>query len=127
MPISYERRDDQRLVVLKVEGPYDSNEFVEVMRRHEMEGAWAFGTLWDLRHMSGRPTTSDLWSFSSAYAHDPQGSSRERGPIAVVTTDDEMYRSACLYAVMAQPRLQIDVFQQMDEAEAWLASRLSAR
>ena len=127
MPISYERRDEKSLVVLKVEGPYDSNEFVEVMRRHEAEGAWAFGLLWDLRQMSGRPTTNDLWSFSSAYAHDPQGSSRPRGPIAVVTTDDEMYRSACLYVVMAKPRLHIDVFKQIDEAEQWLVNRLSSR
>jgi hypothetical protein len=126
MPISYERRDAQGLVVLTFEGEFASNEIAEVMRRHDAESAWELAMLWDLRQMTGHPTTDDLWSFSRAYAHDPQEPSRRRGPVAVVTTDIEMYRRACLYVVMARPRLDIDVFQSMDDAEQWLVNRLAA-
>ena len=127
MPISYARRDAQRLVVLTVEGPFSAAEIADVMRRHEADDAWELGVLWDLRGMTGQPTTDDLWSFSRAYAHDPRNPSRSRGPVAVVTTDSEMYRSACLYVVMARPRLDIDVFERLDEAEQWLAGRLAKR
>jgi hypothetical protein len=120
MPVSYERRGAERLVVIRVDGQFEAREIVEVMRRHDAEDAWEFSVLWDLRAMSGQPTTDDLWSFSRAYAHDPHEPTR-RGPVAVVTRDGEIYRTACLYAVMARPQLEIDVFRQIDEAEQWLA------
>ena len=127
MPISYERFDDRQLVVFTVDGPFDAATINDAMSRLDAEDLWTDAVLWDLRKMSGRPTTDDLWSFSRAYVHDPHEAPRERGPIAVVTDDEGMYRSACLYVVMAKPRLQIDVFRQIDEAEGWLVNRLAPR
>jgi hypothetical protein len=51
---------------------------------------------------------------------------RARGPAAIVTTDDEMYRRACLYVAMSRPQPDSDVFRDVDEAEGWLTSRLAA-
>ena len=74
--------------------------------------------------MTGLPTTDDLWSFSRAYVHDPHRSTPTRGPVAVVATDDEMYRRGCLYVAMSRPALEIDMFRELDEAQQWLAERL---
>jgi hypothetical protein len=123
MPIHSERRDADRVIIITVQGAFDAAEVKDLFSRQEADNTWTYSVLWDLRQMLGRPSTDDLWSFSREYAHDPHGRRPARGPVAVVTDDDDMYRTACLYAVMAQERLQIDVFRQIDEAEKWLADR----
>jgi hypothetical protein len=125
MPIHSARREADRLIVITVQGAFDAAVTKDLLGRHEADIALAYGVLWDLRQMTGRPTTDELWSFSREYAHDPHGRRPPRGPVAVVTDNDDTYRAACLYVVMAQARLQIDVFRQMDEAEQWLADRRS--
>jgi hypothetical protein len=125
MAISYEQRDQQRIVRLAIDGPFDAAEAAGMLDRLDVEGRIAYGILWDLRRMTASPTTDELWSFSRDYAHQRADSADPRGPIAIVTNDDGMYERACLYVVMAQPRLEADVFRQIDEAEKWLTDKVS--
>lgn len=125
MSISYDRRDQPSMVLLTVDGPFEADEIAGMLNRLDDEGVLSHGVLWDLRRMTGHPTTDDLWSFSRAYAHHRPKSAQPRGPIAVVTDDEDMYQRACLYVVMAKPRLEIDVFRSIDEAEQWLTDKLS--
>jgi hypothetical protein len=126
MPISYDRLDDERMVVVTLDGTFESDDIVEVMRRVDADSLWSYGMLWNLRHMSGSPTTDQLWFFSRAYVHAADGPPKTRGPVAVVTVDDEMYRRGCLYVAMTRPQLDIDVFRDLDEARTWLSARIAA-
>ena len=126
MPMSYVRHDDRHLVVVTIEGTFDPSEIVEVMRRLDEDDIWTHGVLWDLRQMSGQPTTDDLWFFSRAYVHAPERPQRARGPVAIVTADNDMYRTGCLYVAMSQPRLDADVFRDVDDARTWLDGRIAA-
>ena len=124
--VSYECRDDERLVAITIEGEFNITEIHEVLARHGAERNWELGTLWDLRKMSGTPTTSDLWSLSQSLVHDPTTAPPRRGPAAIVTTNPAMYDTACLYVAMSRPELEVDAFRHMDEARSWLANRLAA-
>ena len=90
MAISYERRDEQRLVVLAVDGPFDAAETAGMLDRLDQEGTISYGVVWDLRRMTKSPTTDELWSFSRDYAHLRDATAEPRGPIAIVTRDEEL-------------------------------------
>jgi hypothetical protein len=59
-----------------------------------------------------------LREFAEATA--PRPGEPKRGRVAVVVTDPELYRKACTYALIARRNMAIEVFNRLDEAEAWL-------
>ena len=43
-----------------------------------------------------------------------------RGPIAIVASDEDIYRMACTYAILGRDRIRIKVFREREEADAWM-------
>jgi hypothetical protein len=122
MPIRYERDDARRRVAVTVEGPFAVADFLAVMERQRDDGAWTYGMLSDLRGMTGEPAIDDLRQFMSEAARTTQ----PRGPLAIVATDPVIYGRACTYATLARATLTVEVFRNLDEAEAWLTAKAQA-
>lgn len=122
MPIRYDRDDTRRLVVLTVTGSFDRREFEAAMARHTEEDAWTYAVLWDLRQMEGRPTLTDLQAFREQYVDDFPDVA-ERGPVALLVEDGELYRAACQHLALVGSRIAIDVFPEKHEALEWLERR----
>ena len=94
MAIRYERDDTRRLIVATAEGPYKTSEFVEVIQRQRADDAWSYGLLYDLRRTTGHPAVADLRELTGSVASSGATETR-RGPVAVLTSDPDLYRRAC--------------------------------
>ena len=116
MPVRYERDDARRRIVVTMQGPYALPDFLAVIERQQVDHAWAYRALYDLRGMTGHPTSADLRQSMSLAAQADQ----PRGRVAVVTADPVMYRRACTYAALGRSMMTMEVFRDVDEAERWL-------
>jgi hypothetical protein len=117
MPIRYELDDLRRRVVVTVDGPFAPEDFRAIIERRRADNTGAYGILYDLRGMTGEPTTADLRQFMGAAAQ----TTRPRGPIALLATEPALYARACTYADMGRSRaLVIEAFHDPGEAEQWL-------
>jgi hypothetical protein len=126
MPISYERDDTRRRVVITVQGPFLVDDALAIMARQRAEHTWPYGILYDLRGMTGEPTMAELRQVmtEAATQHLGQGS---RGPIALLATEPTLYSRLCTYAALGQSTsLTIGVFRDRAEAEQWLTARATA-
>jgi hypothetical protein len=124
MPIRYELDDLRRRVVVTIEGPFTSADFLAIIERRRADNTGAYGILYDLRGMTGEPTIADLQQFLSAAAQ----TTRPRGPIALLATEPALYTRACMYAIMGRSTaLVIEAFRDPDEAEQWLTTQAKAR
>jgi hypothetical protein len=125
MPISYERDDAVRRITAIWEGNYRTEDVIEIFERLRREGAWSYGTLYDVRGLTGHPSVSDLRRILEV-AKQPAPDGQSAGPIAVVVTQPVLYAMACAYAALGHPGL-FAVFRDRAEADAWLATNTRGR
>ena len=119
MPIRYERDDAHRRVVVIVQGTIEADDTFEVIERQRRGATWSYGVLYDLRLMTGRLTFAELRPILGGSS---QRRAVARGPIAILATDPPVYDTACSYAALGRSTLTIEVFRDLDEAEAWLTT-----
>ena len=124
MAIEYDRDDARRLVVLTGRGALVTSEILQVIERQRAEDTWSYGLLYDLRRTTGHPDLADLRDIMSKVAS-YAASERTRGPVAVLTTDPDVYSAACAYSALGRSKLRIEVFRELEEATRWLAAETS--
>jgi hypothetical protein len=122
MPVRFERDDGRRRVVVAVEGALQPDEVLGILAQRRTDGTVTYGTLCDLRSMTGRPTMGDLRHVVTESAARDAGQVR-RGPLAILATDPDHYIMACAYAALRQPTRTVEVFRALDEAEQWLTAK----
>jgi hypothetical protein len=124
MPARYECDDDRRRVTVTIQGDFAQGDMLAVIDRQYVEGTWGYGMLYDLRHMTARPTVRDLREvLKQAASHAEQ----TRGPVAFLITDPALYASACTYAALGRSRMRVSVFRELEEADRWLSEETSPR
>ena len=123
MPVSYERDDRGRRVVVTVQGALKKSDMLTVIARQRAEDTWAYGMFFDLRRVTEHPTLADLRELMDQ-ASSRQGES-PRGPVAILATDPVMYGVACTYAALGHAKLTVRVFRHVDEADLWLTAETS--
>jgi hypothetical protein len=124
MPISYERNDSRRRMVVTLKGAFQTDDVLAIMARQRVEHTWTYGILYDLRGMTGQPTFADLGQIMSQAAARRQGEG-PHGPVALLATEPTLYRRLCKYAALGRStRLTIEVFRRWDEAQQWLTVKL---
>jgi hypothetical protein len=117
-PIRYERDDSRHRAVISIDGPFNASDVRACVEQHRAEGAWSYGVLYDLRHMTTEPTRETLAVFAALTK--PRSGEPPRGPVAVVSTNPVVYGLACLYAAMVRAYATVSIFRDRDEADAWL-------
>jgi hypothetical protein len=121
MAFQYDRDDSRRLVVVTWQGAFATSEILEAVGRQRAEDTWSYGMLYDLRRTTGRPSLADLRDILNQVAA-IASTERPRGPVAVLTTDPDLYRAACAYAALGRSTLRIEAFRELEEATRWLAA-----
>jgi hypothetical protein len=121
MSIRYERDDARRRLVITMLGPFDTADFLAVSQQHGVD-TWSYGTLFDLRGMTGEPTIAELRQIMSESLAVRQPGTGARGAVAILATDPALYGRACTYAALRRATLTIEVFRDPDEAEEWLTA-----
>jgi hypothetical protein len=118
MQIQYERDDTRQRVTVTLRGPYAASEILALFERHRVEDDWRYERIYDVRHVTGKPTLDELRQFMSLDAHH-----RPHGPEAILTRDPILFALACAYAALGRSTLSIQVFRDLAEAEQWLAAQ----
>jgi hypothetical protein len=121
MPIQYARDDAHRRLMVTVEGPFQRSEILTVIERQRAEDTWSYGLLYDLRRVTGHPTLAELREIMDDAAA-WRAAEGPRGPVALLATEPIMYGRLCTYAALGQSKLTIQVFRDLDQADAWLAA-----
>lgn len=122
MPFEYERDDSRRRVVIRFKGVFKASDGFAVIQRHHAEHVWAYGVLYDLQELVGHPSTAELRQFMTEDAQAPAGETGERGPVAFLASDPDLYGKACTYAELGRGKVTIQVFRTRDDADRWLAA-----
>jgi hypothetical protein len=123
MPLVHERDDINRRVVVTVTGPYHAADVFAFLARQRDDGTWTYGLLYDARSMTGYPTIDDLRLFMKLHA----GTDVERcprGPLAVLSSDPNVYAMACMCAALGGTTRPVAVFRTLHEADSWLAAQI---
>src|SRR5690348_1202889 len=98
MPITLTRDDVGKRIVATGEGPFRTEEMVQLLDDLRTSGAWSYGVLLDLRRMVGGAALAELRSLRDIT--EPSGD-EWRGPIAIVATVGGLYAMACAYASLS--------------------------
>ncbi len=121
---SYSCDEARRLVRVTAREPLTAADLVAIIDRQRHEGSWVFGILYDLRRVEGATSKEDAAAVAdhvrqSVLEHGP------RGPVALVTSKSEMLSTGLVYAHGTRQSIQMEVFWDLQEADQWLAARLS--
>ena len=123
MPFTYFRDDEAQRVVITLEGAFDPAEVLEILKRHRAENVPTYGIIYDGRGLVGEPTVDEARGILNERVRNEMG----RGPVAFVVTAPNFYRLACTYVNLAgATRVNMEVFRDIFEAEAWLASKIKS-
>jgi hypothetical protein len=120
-PIRYDRDDTRHRAVITITGPFDVSNVRACVEQLRADGAWSYGLLYDLRHMTSEPTRDTLRELAGLTK--PRPGEPPRGPVAVLSTNPVMHELARLYAAMVKAYATVSIFRDRDEASAWLNQR----
>jgi len=120
MPIQYARDDGTQMVIVTLNGELPSvHDIREVFHRHRAENVWHYGTLYDLRSMTGRPSFNYLRDLiANAASFVPGG--RTRGPVALLASEPALHEIAAAFVEFERAKSKIQVFREIAPAKAWL-------
>jgi hypothetical protein len=121
MPISYERDDGRRRIIVTTVGEVTVDEMLAVVDRQAREGTWRYGMLYDSRRLSTIASPTDV-RVGLRHVEKLSTEHGPRGPVAFVTTVPAAYGMVRMYSTLGgQQQLTVEAFRDIGDAERWLA------
>jgi hypothetical protein len=119
MSVSFTRHDDPAYVFVTLEGNIDAQEILAFGQDLRNSGLAHYGRIYDLRPGSTTVTMDTMRKLLTgirAIAH------HERAPgTALIASAPDLYSKCCAFAALAKPDVNVEVFHDRVEAEAWAA------
>jgi hypothetical protein len=120
MPITYQRDDKLRRIIVTTIGIVGLDDMLAVVDRQANEGTWQYGILDDSRRVASVASQTDV----RAGVRHVEALSRthgRRGPVAFVTTMPAAYGMVRMYSTLAgQVQQAVEVLRDLGDAERWL-------
>lgn len=124
MPITYERDDKQRRIVVTTIGIVGLDDMLAVVDRQANEGTWQYGILYDSRRVASVASQTDVRA-GLRHVEVLSRTHGKRGPVAFVTTMPAAYGMVRMYSTLSgHVQQSVEVFREIGDAERWLASQL---
>jgi hypothetical protein len=120
MKFWFERNDLRRRVTVTLSGGFRIDEALAILDRCRHEDVGRYSILYNAQGLTTVPTVADARQYLTAEMSVLGTDSR--GPIAIVVSDPTTYNVACSYAALGRGRLNVEVFRDRGDAEAWLTS-----
>jgi hypothetical protein len=121
MPITYERDDLLRRIIVTTIGIVGLDDLLAVVDRQATEGTWQYGMLYDSRRVTSVASQTDVRA-GLKHVEALCRSHGRRGPVAFVTTLPAAYGMVRMYSTLAgQLHQAVEAFREIDDAERWLA------
>jgi len=109
----------RHVVRASIGGQFEREGIVALADRMQLEGAWEYPLLLDMRALTTLPSLEDLAHITSKVA--ASSSDQRRGPLALVARDGQQYAKACTYfALGMRHQRKIEIFREPDDAEHWI-------
>jgi hypothetical protein len=122
MPITYERDDARRCIVVTTIGDISLEEMLAVVDRQASEGTWRYGTLYDSRRVTSVANQTEV-RIGLMHVDTLSRLHGRRGPVAFVTTMPAAYGMVRMYSTLAgQQQQAVEAFRDIGDAERWLAA-----
>ena len=122
MPITYERDDKLRRIVVTTIGIVGLDDMLAVVDRQANEGTWQYGILYDSRRVASVASQTDVRA-GVRHVDVLSRTHGKRGPVAFVTTMPAAYGMVRMYSTLSgQVQQAVEVFRDIGDAERWLAS-----
>ena len=120
MAVSFQRDDAARRINVVVTGPLFTAEILSIVDWQAEQRVWDYGCLYDERQMTVPPRIVDV----SAIAHYVRELTKVYGPRGPVAVVGERVGSVDAYARLSRNiGFTFQVFDEVSDAERWLASR----
>jgi hypothetical protein len=121
MPITYERDNARRRIVVTTIGIVGLDDILAVVDRQAGEGTWQYGMLYDSRRVSSVATETEV-RIGLKRVDTLSRTHGRRGPVAFVTTLPAAYGMVRLYSTLSgQLHQAVEAFRDIGDAERWLA------
>jgi hypothetical protein len=126
MPITYERDDARRRIVVTTIGNVVLQQMLAVVDRQASEGAWDYAMLYDSRRVTSVANQTEV-RIGLMHVDTLSRLHGRRGPVAFVTTMPAAYGMVRMYSTLAgQQQQSVEVFRDIGDAERWLAVQTDA-
>jgi hypothetical protein len=123
MPITYERDDKLRRIVVTTIGIVGLDDMLAVVDRQANEDTWQYGILYDSRRVASVASQTDVRA-GLKHVEMLSRTHGRRGPVAFVTTLPAAYGMVRMYSTLAgQVQQAVEVFRDIGDAERWLANQ----
>jgi hypothetical protein len=117
---TYDRDDARRRIRVTAQRLLNASDLIAIVDQQLEEQAWSYGTLYDLRLVNAATSRPDAVAVA-AHVEALVAKHGPRGPVALVTRFIKMVGAGQLYAIDSSRKgRSVDVFWDLDEAEAWL-------
>ena len=124
MPITYERDDKLRRIVVTTIGIVGLDDMLAVVDRQASEGTWKYGILYDSRRVASVASQTDVRA-GLRHVELLSRTHGKRGPVAFVTTMPAAYGMVRIYSTLSgQVQQSVEVFRDIGDAERWLATQI---
>lgn len=125
MPITVERDDVRRTIVVHATGTLSVGGAPSFLREHRTGEARSYSLLFDLRDVTEMPTGEELRAFARLLANLTLDG--PRGRAAFVATTHAVYRAAQTLERFCEAGgvTTVRACRSLDEADAWFAGRLA--
>jgi hypothetical protein len=124
MAIEYERDDARRRIRVTPRGRFVLAEAIEAVDRQWRENVWHYGVLNDLSAVSGACASTEMQQLGEHLQQIAAG--RPRGPIAIVTNDPAVFGMCRMYSTLTSGVIDVNVFDTVEAATAWLDQQESS-
>jgi hypothetical protein len=127
MPVTYERDDDKRRIIVTTVGEVGLDDMLAVVDRQAGEGTWQYGVLYDSRRVSSVASQSEV-RIGLKHVDSLSRTHGRRGPVAFVTTMPAAYGMVRMYSTLSgQLQQSVEAFRDIGDAERWLALHTHAQ
>ena len=124
MPITYERDDKLRRIVVTTIGIVGLDDMLAVVDRQASEDTWEYGILYDSRRVASVASQTDVRA-GLRHVELLSRTHGKRGPVAFVTTMPAAFGMVRMYSTLSgQVQQSVEVFRDIGDAERWLATQL---
>jgi hypothetical protein len=119
MPITYQRDDQRRLIIVTVTEPCSVDDISSVIDRQSREDTWEYALLYDLRAMTDASTEADLQQIAERVK--VAGGGRERGPVGIaIRARPALFLLGLMYTKLIKEFVTVEVLLTAAQIDAWL-------
>lgn len=119
MPITYQRDDQRRLIIVTATEPCSVDDISSVIDRQASEDTWEYALFYDLRALTDASTEADLQQIAERVQ--VVGGGRVRGPVGIaIRARPVLFLQGLMYTKLIKEFVTVEMLLTPAQIDAWL-------